>query len=661
MALRLSIIDWVLSIDPALSRARMGARVVLGIGLSVGVLVGLHFAWMPLPPIAYGLAIILSIEGGVAVRDQTQLGQLITRLMGGLASLASILLASSLQEYRLVSGLTFLLIVFLASLARVFGPRGFAIGMFAFTSYFMAAYLRPDYGQLIPAAIALAVAISLGQFVRTVVLPDDRGRDLLQALIALQGRGSDMLVRLALLARAQVTTDEDRVELRELQERLKDVALMAEGLLPRNADGAIEVTDQAVADVALAIFDLHLAIESAVILSIYNPAPFGLVHGVIEKNDELVAEWRALARDVQDQHLQECIRAFEAVHLARSRMDGLIETGMQDNFHSLTIRSASAGAGQKPDFSLKNPVVKAAVQITIASGIAMFFGLMLSRDRWFWAVLTAFLVFTNTKSRGDTALRAFQRSIGTVLGITVGLGISVALQGNFPLSIAAAGIGIFLAFYALQASYAVMTFFVSIVLCIIYGLIGTLTLDLLRLRIEETLIGSIAGTAVAFTVFPAKTRQSLDGALRAWYGRLTALLEAAKQNAPQTELVELSRQIDAAYRDLSLAARPLGTSWSIVTKPGHVRQTLALYLASTYWARVYARRDLMPVPDDLGTEEASLDELVAQVERLAQLGADPFYRSHAPRLESPELVSGRKRGPRHGLNMIGTVLARLES
>lgn len=661
MASRLSIVDWILSTDPALSRARMGARVVLGIALSVSALVGLHFAWMPLPPIAYGLAIILSIEGGVAVRDQTPRGQLVTRLMGGIASLGSILLAASLQDYRLISDLTFLLIVFLASLARVFGPRGFAIGMFAFTSYFMAAYLRPDYAQLIPAGIALLVAIVLGHFVRSVVLPDDRGRDLLQALIALQGRGSDMLVRLALLARAQVTTDEDRVELRELQERLKDVALMAEGLLPRNADGAIEVTDQAVADVALAIFDLHLAIESAVFLSIYNPAPFGLVHGVIEKNDQVMAEWGALAQDHQDPHRQECIRAFEAVHMARKRMDDLIESGMRDNFHSLTAGSSSSNSKQKPNFSLSNPVVKAALQITIASGIAMFFGLMLSRDRWFWAVLTAFLVFTNTKSRGDTALRALQRSIGTLLGIAAGLVISAALQGNMPLSILAAAIGIFCAFYALQASYAVMTFFVSIVLCVIYGLIGTLTLDLLRLRIEETLIGSIAGTAVAFTVFPAKTRESLDAALKAWYAKLEELLKAARRHAPENELVELSRQIDAAYRDLALAARPLGTSWSVVTKPGQVRQTLALYLASTYWARVYARRDLAPVPDDSKTEEASLDELMELVARVAELGSDPFYKRAGARFDRAEQISGRKRGPRHGLNMIGTVLSRLES
>ncbi|MGO8448235.1 FUSC family protein, partial [Rhizobium ruizarguesonis] len=70
-----------------------------------------------------------------------------------------------------------------------------------------------------------------------------------------------------------------------------------------------------------------------------------------------------------------------------------------------------------------------------------------------------------------------------------------------------------LAFYFLQVSYATMTFFISILLCLVYGMTGVLTLDLLQLRIVETVIGAVAGTAVAFLVFPALTRGALDAAL----------------------------------------------------------------------------------------------------------------------------------------------------
>ncbi|MFD1743926.1 FUSC family protein [Rhizobium helianthi] len=658
MASRFTYLDWFLSVDPALSRTRMGARVTLGIALSIAALAAIHQFVMPLPPIAYGLAMILSIQGGVSVRDQTPHGQLVTRLLGGGASLCSILLASLLEENRLLSDLAFLCIVFAASFARVFGPRGFAVGMFAFTSYFMAAYLKPDYQQLLPAALALFVAIAIGHLVRAVLLPDDRGRDLLHALIALQARVYDLLIHLAVLARTQVTTDEDRTELGELQERIKDIALMAEGFLPRDAHGAIEVTDQAVADVAMAIFDLHLAAESVVVLSLYNPPPFGLVHGVIEGDEPALSEWHGRAESVPDKHRLECIHAFEAMHGARKRMDEIIRSGSGDNFHALAEQASRNTTASLPDISFSNPFLRAAIQITIASGVAMMFGLWLSRDRWFWAVLTAFLVFNNTKSRGDTAIRALQRSIGTVLGIAVGLGLASLLQGNIPFSVAIAGLGIFLGFYALQASYAVMTFFVSIVLCVIYGLIGTLTLDLLRLRIEETLIGAVAGIAVAFVVFPSKTRETLHAALDAWYGKLEELLNAALSDASTLELIEISRQLDQAYSDLAQAARPLGTSWSIVTKPGHVRQTLAIYLASTYWARVYARGH--GTSGVSAEEEASaIRNLHRQIASLRTHGPEPFYRGAVTK-QSLDYLPNRALGYRHGLSMIGAMLNRLK-
>ncbi|MGO8077752.1 hypothetical protein AB9F41_35610, partial [Rhizobium leguminosarum] len=59
-----------------------------------------------------------------------------------------------------------------------------------------------------------------------------------------------------------------------------------------------------------------------------------------------------------------------------------------------------------------------------------------------------------------------------------------------------------------------------IVLCLVYGMNGVLTLDLLQLRIGETLIGAVAGTEVAFLVFPARTRGALDAALARWYQAL---------------------------------------------------------------------------------------------------------------------------------------------
>ncbi|MEJ1976746.1 MAG: hypothetical protein WDN49_12150 [Acetobacteraceae bacterium] len=49
---------------------------------------------------------------------------------------------------------------------------------------------------------------------------------------------------------------------------------------------------------------------------------------------------------------------------------------------------------------------RAAAQVTLASAVAMAGGLALSPNRWFWAVITAYVVFLGARSRGDAIYRA---------------------------------------------------------------------------------------------------------------------------------------------------------------------------------------------------------------------------------------------------------------
>lgn len=660
MAYRFPLTDRLLAHDPALSRIRMGARVTLTILASVACLTAFHFVVTPLPPIAYGLAIILSIEGGVAVRDTSPKEQLKTRLLGSLASLACVATAALLEDYRPVSDLVFLCVILAATMARVYGPRGFAVGMFAFTSYFIGAYLKPQLAQLPLAAIGLVLAVLMGHIVRAYVVRDDRTRDLIRALIAVQGRTADILARLGILAAAGRWEETDRRELQRLEERLKDVVLMAESFLPATAEGHEQdsVGDDPRTAMAMKVFDVHLAAESVIVLSLESLPPVGLVEAVLS-GDEARAEHYASQTGADDHQPQaESVRALAWLHEARKALNKEIEMAGKEGFPFLD-RPVMAAAMARPDFSLKNPQVRAALQITTASGIAMIFGLMLSRDRWFWSVLTAFLIFTNTKSRGDAAVRALQRSVGTLLGITMGLGLATLLAGHPVPTFVLATACVFLAFYFLQVSYATMSFFISIVLCLVYGLIGQLTFDLLLLRIEETLIGAVAGTMVAFLVFSSPTRSTVDLALSRWYDTLRELLEAAKDGQGGFRIIELSHRLDTAYRDLTLAARPLGNTWSVVTKPGRIRQTLGIFLASTYWARVFAHNlnssGKPPEPEVL----AAIEGVLQLLERNSVRGSECFLLRRPARNAGGRHLPIFRQGSRIGVEMIGNLLERL--
>ena len=653
------VVDRLLAHDPALSRVKMGARVTLTILASILSLIVVHLTVTPLPAISYALAIVLSIEGGVAVKDKTPGDQLTTRLMGCAASLFCITLAAALEPYRLLADLTFLCVIFAASLARVFGPRGFAVGMFAFISYFIGAYLRPTFTELPLAALGPLFAVAYGHLIRKYLLVDDWRRDLSKTLRAVEHRVSEMLLRLAQLSRAGTLTEKDRLELRQMEEQLKDVVLMAEGLLPHNPDGSMPSGDSPVTAVSMAIFDLHLAAESVIVQSLVAMAPASLFDAVL--NGEAVAA-KQIAEDFDvtggDARAKQSIHALLWLQRASSALaDAANDRAFQQMMAFGEVPQAATLA--TPDFSWKNPLVRAAVQITIASGIAMVFGLLLSRDRWFWAVLTAFLVFNNTRSRGDAALRAIQRSVGTLAGVAIGLAVATLLSGHMAATVALAAVCVFLAFYFLQVSYALLSFFVTLVLCLVYGLIGQLTFEVLLLRLEETVIGSIAGMFVAFVIFPSSTRSTVELALARWYDALGQLLDAVDGGESRYRLIELSNRLDEAYRDLTVAARPLGSAWSLVTRPGPIRQTLAVFLASSYWARILARDFANLENRDDPEIRRAIDDARRALAKAAAKKAECFSTKTPRHAAANSGLPAPGQGVAHGADMVANLLNRL--
>ncbi|WP_064705130.1 FUSC family protein [Rhizobium bangladeshense] len=648
--------DWLLASDPALSRLRMASRVTLTIVLVFLILLAISAFILPLPTAAFGLGIVLSIEGGVAVRDRGNARQLVTRLFGCAASLIVVGIAAGLEHQRVLSDLVFLVVILLASAGRVFGPRGFAIGMFAFTSYFMGAYFQPPLAELPEVTIGPVVSVLVGHVVRTVFLPDDWRRDLLRSLESVSGRINQILFKLAALAGSGDIGDADRQELRRLEDRLKEVVLMAETFIPRPSAGVFDGASDPAVELAIRLFDAHLAAESAIVLSFQSPPPFAVVHAVIEADAPELKRYEGTTEASKDQPQGETVRALLWLGEARRQLTEAINQGRASGFSGIDAAKDTTQA-QPIDFSLANPLLRSALQITLASAIAMGFGLLLSRERWFWAVLASFLVFTNTNSRGDTAMKALSRSLGTVFGIAMGLVLATLISGEPGIAFPVVAICIFLAFYFLQVSYATMTFFISIVLCLVYGMTGVLTLDLLKLRIGETMIGAAAGTAVAFVVFPARTRGALDTALARWFQALRELLGAISEGKSGFELIALSQKIDSCYRDVTVAARPLGSSWSVVTRPGRIRQALAIFLSCTYWARVLARS--YEAPPANSDQKSLIAADLALIDDAAQRGSTCFFvKRNASRTTGRHLPLSRE-GARVGLEMIGSALERL--
>jgi uncharacterized membrane protein YccC len=73
----------------------------------------------------------------------------------------------------------------------------------------------------------------------------------------------------------------------------------------------------------------------------------------------------------------------------------------------------------------------------------MLIGHSLSPERWFWAVITTFVVFLGTRSRADTVYRGAQRLVGTLAGALVSVLLVAPLHDSPVLLVAAMALCVF--------------------------------------------------------------------------------------------------------------------------------------------------------------------------------------------------------------------------
>ncbi|MEU2181899.1 FUSC family protein [Streptomyces thermolilacinus] len=170
--------------DPGHLRLRNATRAVLGIGLAVA-----------LAELA-GLSLTASITGGLAallalftVMDGTVRAQRITTALLPAAGLPVLALATFLRDLPLGRDAAFLVVVLCGVYARRWGPRGHALGIFAFMQFFVVQFLHAAPAQLPELYAAVGIALAAAAAVRFVLWPIERRTPPAAAPAPLPGRG----------------------------------------------------------------------------------------------------------------------------------------------------------------------------------------------------------------------------------------------------------------------------------------------------------------------------------------------------------------------------------------------------------------------------------------------------------------------------------------
>ncbi|MGW2488460.1 FUSC family protein [Streptomyces sp. NPDC001606] len=170
--------------DPGRLRLRNATRAVIGVAAAVAVS---ELCGLSLPAsITGGLAALLAL---FTVTDATVRDQRITTALLPVAGFPVLALATSLHGIAPARDAAFLAVVFGGVYARRWGPRGHALGIFAFMNFFITQFLHAVPAQLPELYTTVGLALLAAGATRFVLWPIERHTPPAPAPSALPGSG----------------------------------------------------------------------------------------------------------------------------------------------------------------------------------------------------------------------------------------------------------------------------------------------------------------------------------------------------------------------------------------------------------------------------------------------------------------------------------------
>jgi hypothetical protein len=230
---------------------------------------------------------------------------------------------------------------------------------------------------------------------------------------------------------------------------------------------------------------------------------------------------------------------------------GLAGLGERVTRHAATTPPAPRKAGATPGRSRMLPSTRMALQMGVALGAAFTVGHLGYPDHWTWAVLTAFIVCSGARGRGDVVHKGLLRALGAALGTVVATWIAGLFGPQEPWAVVLIFVVLGLATWLRSLSYAYWAACVTAAFSLLYGYFGDTDPALLRERLQAIVVGAAIGIAASWLITPVRT---VDVVRRRVADALGALADGL--GGQHGELDALAR-FDQAVELLGQIARPL--------------------------------------------------------------------------------------------------------
>jgi uncharacterized membrane protein YccC len=170
-------------------------------------------------------------------------------------------------------------------------------------------------------------------------------------------------------------------------------------------------------------------------------------------------------------------------------------------------RTAPAGPAASAGTRGRVPAsTRMALQMAAALAAAFAVGRTAWPSHWAWTVLTAFIVCSGARSRGDVVLKGALRGAGAAAGTVVATAIAGTFGPHADASVAVMFAALAVATWLREFSYAWWAACVTAVLSLLYGWLGQPPGGLLETRLEGIAAGAALGIAASWLILPIRTR-----------------------------------------------------------------------------------------------------------------------------------------------------------
>lgn len=603
------------------------------------------------------LGVVIAMMSAMAVNEPDPRQLKITMALLPVPAAAAVTAGALLAPHKVIGDVVFVAIIFVAVYVRRFDQRGMALGMVVFMTYFFALFLGAKPAQLPWLIGAIVIGTACSFVMRVYIMPDRPERVLRRTVRSLWFRIAAVVDTTGAVLQSGRLDERARRRLRRGTARLNEAALMIQGQLDDKVDAAMLWPGIDDDELALRLFDAELAAEQlvtagahaaddaaalpaatraaliealAVLAAALRGAP---ITAIADRAGRLDDELSQRASSGADPHhggelAHRLVLAIWAMVSSAAQVRELVEQAARDPaaggettpWPPLTEEDRDGDCAEQDRDEGLRPTTRQAIQVAIAASLAIVAGELVSPARWYWAVIAAFVVFTGTISWGETLTKGWHRLLGTALGVPAGVLIATAVGGNRMWSVVLIFVCLFCGFYLLQVAQALMIFWITTMLALLYGLLGQFSVGVLLLRLEETAIGAVIGVGVAVLVLPTSPRTMVRDDARTFVTTLSGLVSSAVQSLLGEQSTpgptEQARELDRQLQQLRTSAAPLTAGIGGLSGRSSTRHGLHVLTACDHYARMLARCSdrpaAAPLTPELSAIIAAAGELTAR-------------------------------------------------